>query len=415
MIVPPCWITPQLAIIPRPEGEDSLADEMQALRQANIDVVVSMLENHEAVELGLKKERRAAEHAGMVFEHFPIVDHSVPKSTESFLKFLSLLEHHLANGKRIGVHCRACIGRSSVVTASLLVRSGIPLEEAWTTIAIARRYPVPDTAEQAAWVSQNIRPIARDSSPPISNTRQHPVPDTAEQAAGVRPNVRSIAHDSSSPISNARQHPVPDTAEQAPRVSQNVRPIARDSSSPRTWTAEILKDPPLIAPARQFTYPQQIPGEEDALARGALQLLVHPASGGDFLATCALGFTDSTMPTGVHPCPNPDELCAVAGGYAYIIDTLHPEHSTLIALMPVVDARPLAEQNLLLFTGFHTLIAWGPDGEAWQTQRLSWEGIRITSIEGDTLYGTGWNLRTDKDVPFAVDLRTGQHQGGGFS
>jgi len=374
-----------------------------------------MLENHEAVELGLKKERRAAERAGMVFEHFPIVDHSVPKSTESFLKFLSLLEHHLANGKRIGVHCRACIGRSSVVTASLLVRSGIPLEEAWTTIAIARRYPVPDTAEQAAWVSQNIRPIARDSSPPISNTRQHPVPDTAEQAAGVRPNVRSIAHDSSSPISNARQHPVPDTAEQAPRVSQNVRPIARDSSSPRTWTAEILKDPPLIAPARQFTYPQQIPGEEDALARGALQLLVHPASGGDFLATCALGFTDSTMPTGVHPCPNPDELCAVAGGYAYIIDTLHPEHSTLIALMPVVDARPLAEQNLLLFTGFHTLIAWGPDGEAWQTQRLSWEGIRITSIEGDTLYGTGWNLRTDKDVPFAVDLRTGQHQGGGFS
>ena len=200
-------------------------------------------------------------------------------------------------------------------------------------------------------------------------------------------------------------------------MSPNVRSIARDSSSssPRTWTAEILKDPPLIAPARQFTYPQQIPGEEDALARGALQLLVHPASGGDFLATCALGFTDSTMPTGVHPCPNPDELCAVAGGYAYIIDTLHPEHSTLIALMPVVEARPLAEQNLLLFTGFHILIAWGPDGEAWQTQRLSWEGIRITRIEGDTLYGTGWNLRTDKEVPFAVDLRTGQHQGGGFS
>src|SRR3954465_9881809 len=65
---------------------------------------------------------------------------------------------------------------------------------------------------------------------------------------------------------------------------------------PHTWTAEILKTPPLIAPAHQFTYPQQIPGEEDALARGALQLLIHPASGGSFLATCALGFTDPTMP-----------------------------------------------------------------------------------------------------------------------
>ncbi len=73
---------------------------------------------------------------------------------------------------------------------------------------------------------------------------------------------------------------------------------------PHTWTAEILKAPPLIAPARQFTYPQQIAGEEDALARGALQLMVRPARGGTFLATCALGFTDPAMPTGVFACPN---------------------------------------------------------------------------------------------------------------
>ena len=312
MIVPPCWITPQLAIIPRPGEEDPLADEMQALREAGIDVVVSMLEDREAVELGLQKERRAVEQAGMVFVNFPILDHSVPKSTESFLRFLSQLEKHLANGKRIGVHCRACIGRTGVVTASLLVRSGIPLEEAWTMIAIARQYPVPDTAEQAAWVSQNVRPIAHLSSSPVSIAQQSPVPDTAKQPARVNQDIRPIVHDSSSPISIARQSPVPDTAEQPARVNQDVRPAHDSSSSPRTWTAEILKSPPLIAPARQFTYPQQIAGEEDALARGALQLLVHPASGGDFLATCALGFTDPTMPTGILACPNPDQLCAVA-------------------------------------------------------------------------------------------------------
>jgi protein-tyrosine phosphatase len=387
MIAHPYWITPQLAIIPRPEGEDSLADEIQALREAGIDVVVSMLENRETVELGLQKERRVVEHAGMVFVSFPVPDHSVPKSTESFLNFLSHLEQHLADGRRIGVHCRACIGRSGVVAASLLVRSGIPVEEAWTTIAVARQYPVPDTAQQADWVSQNIRPIPRNSYSPVSPARQNPV-----------------------------QPLVPASAEQPASVRQDVTPIAHESSpAPRTWTAEVLKAPPLIAPARQFTYPQQIVGEEDALARGAFQLLVHPASGGDFLATCALGFTDPTMPTGIFACPNPDELCAIAGGYAYIIDTLHPEHSTHIPLKPVVAARPLPEQNLLLFTGFHTLLAWGPHGEAWQTQRLSWEGINITKVEGDILHGTGWNLMTDREVPFAVDLRTGRHQGGGVS
>jgi len=82
----------------------------------------------------------------------------------------------------------------------------------------------------------------------------------------------------------------------------------------QNWTAEVLARPPMIAPARQFTYPQQIAGEEDALARGAFQLLVHPAAGGTFLATCALGFTDPRMTTGVHPSPNQNELCAVAGG-----------------------------------------------------------------------------------------------------
>lgn len=181
-----------------------------------------------------------------------------------------------------------------------------------------------------------------------------------------------------------------------------------------SWTAEILMQPPMIAPARQFTYPQQIAGEEDALARGALQLMVRPASGGAFLATCALGFTDPSMPTGVFACPNPGELCAVAGGYAYIVDTTHPERSTHIALKPVVEVRSLAEQNLLVFSGFHNIVAWGKDGLAWQTGRLSWEGLRITGIEGDALLGFGWNLMTDKEVAFSVNLLTGEHQGGGF-
>ncbi|MBS1822051.1 MAG: hypothetical protein JST61_08785 [Acidobacteria bacterium] len=191
--------------------------------------------------------------------------------------------------------------------------------------------------------------------------------------------------------------------------------MALDESFHHNWQVEILKTPPLIAPARQFVYPQQIAGEEDALARGALQLLIKPETGGTFLATCALGFTDRSMPTGVYACPNPGELCAVAGGYAYIVDTLHPQRSTHIRLKPVVEVRAVASQNLLLFVGFHNILAWGTGGEAWHTQRLSWEGLRITGVEGDALHGTGWNMLTDKDVPFTVDLKTGQHQGGGYS
>ena len=180
------------------------------------------------------------------------------------------------------------------------------------------------------------------------------------------------------------------------------------------WRAQVLATPPMIAPARQFTYPLQIAGEEDALSRGALQALVHPAAGGTFLATCALGFTSTAMPSGVFACPNADELCAIAGGYAYVIDTAHPERSVHLSLKPVVEVRVLPKHGLLVFAGFHSLMAWGVGGLAWETERLSWEGVQLGEVDGDTLRGFGWNMQTDKDIAFAVDIRSGKHTGGGF-
>jgi hypothetical protein len=187
---------------------------------------------------------------------------------------------------------------------------------------------------------------------------------------------------------------------------------------PPTWRAQALSAPPLIAPARQFTYPLQIAGEEDALARGAFQLLVMPATAGTFLATCALGFTNPAMPTALFACPNPNELCAVAGGYAYIIETTNPERPTHLALKPVVELCVVPTHNLLLFIGFHSILAWGVNGLAWQSARLSWEGIRLeptsAAVSGDHITGLGWNLQTDREVAFTLDLRTGTHTGGGF-
>jgi hypothetical protein len=188
--------------------------------------------------------------------------------------------------------------------------------------------------------------------------------------------------------------------------------VTSDLTFPHRWMADVLQAAPMIAPARQFTYPLQIAGEEDALARGALQLMVRPTAGGSFLATCALGFVDPSMPNGVFACPNPDEMCAVAGGYAYVIDTARPERSTHISLKPVVEVKVLEAARLLVFVGFHSIVAWGEQGLAWVTDRLSWEGVRITGVDGGALHGMGWDLMSNKEVAFTVDLATGRHQGG---
>ena len=44
----------------------------------------------------------------------------------------------------------------------------------------------------------------------------------------------------------------------------------------RNWTAEILAEAPLIAPARQFVYPLHVAGEEDAMNRGAMLVGIDP-------------------------------------------------------------------------------------------------------------------------------------------
>jgi hypothetical protein len=179
-----------------------------------------------------------------------------------------------------------------------------------------------------------------------------------------------------------------------------------DFTFPRTWKAEILSTRPSILPARHFVYPRDV----EEVERGALEVLVRtdePSTTSSFLATCALGFRDPVVPTGVWSVPNPLEMCAVAGGYAYIIDTAAPDHFTMLRYRPVLAVQPAAEMGLLLFVGHRTILAWGASGEAWESKKLSDEGISITSIEEVYLRGMGWNLVTDKETPFTLDLQSG--------
>jgi hypothetical protein len=183
-----------------------------------------------------------------------------------------------------------------------------------------------------------------------------------------------------------------------------------DTTFAHDWQAQILASRPLILPSRQFVYPAQV----EEVEVGALEILVRPREGLPFLATCALGFADPVVPTGVWACPNPQWICGVAGGYAYLIDTQKPTRWEQIEYRPVTAVTPVSGRGLLVFSGFHSLLAWGAEGLKWKTQRLSWDGVRITDVKDQTLHGLGWDLKTDRELEFEVDLSTGEHLGGGY-
>lgn len=177
-----------------------------------------------------------------------------------------------------------------------------------------------------------------------------------------------------------------------------------DLSFPHAWQAEILAARPAILPARHFVYPQEV----EEVERGALEVMVRPDSPNlPFLATCALGFRDPAVPTGIWSAPNPAEICAVCGGYAYVIDTTSPERFTMLPYRPVVYIVPASADGLLLFVGHRAILAWSAQGEGWQSPKVSDEGVTVVEIQNGKLRGMGWSMMTDKETPFALDLHTG--------
>jgi hypothetical protein len=172
-----------------------------------------------------------------------------------------------------------------------------------------------------------------------------------------------------------------------------------------TWTVKQLAGRPLILPRLHVVYPAVV----DEVEIGALEIMVTPQGGEPFLATCALGFAAKTIPTGVWSCPHPDWLCAIAGGYAYLMNTRDPSQWEQVEYRPVVEVLSLVDSGLLVFASFHTLLAFGVDGKAWKTSRLTSEGLRLEGVRDGRLHGWGWDMQSDREFAFSVDLETGEH------
>ena len=160
-------IAGRLAIMARPRSGDWLEDEISGWGEEGIEVVVSLLEREEIAELGLRDEEALCRARGMEFVSFPIGDRNVPASSREMLALAAAMATGIGQGKAVAVHCRAGIGRASLVAACILVRSGFDPLVALEAIAKARGVGVPDTDAQREWVVA-FGEVTRSACPPPS-------------------------------------------------------------------------------------------------------------------------------------------------------------------------------------------------------------------------------------------------------
>jgi predicted protein tyrosine phosphatase len=150
----------RIGIMPRPRGGDWLEDEIRALRESRVDVIVSLLEKHEINELDLQDEPLYCDANSIIYLSMPIVDRGVPESGRETLDFARRLKSFLEGGKNLVIHCRYGRGRSTVIAATVLALRGAPIETAFEMIAKARGFSVPDTDHQRVWVINLVKGIS---------------------------------------------------------------------------------------------------------------------------------------------------------------------------------------------------------------------------------------------------------------
>ncbi|MBM4778317.1 MAG: tyrosine protein phosphatase [Archangiaceae bacterium] len=150
----------RLGICARPRGNDWLDDELKQAKADGVDVVVSLLEDDEAKEIGVQDEAGAASRAGVEFWRFPIADRDVPADEGAAVAFARKAWARVSANGSVVIHCRMGIGRSSVMAALALVVGGVPVVRAWQQLSMAREMVVPDTFEQKAWVDRVAKRLA---------------------------------------------------------------------------------------------------------------------------------------------------------------------------------------------------------------------------------------------------------------
>jgi protein-tyrosine phosphatase len=154
-----------LAIMARPRANDWAEEEFAGFADAGIRRILSLLEVHEEYALGLEQEAQLCNDASIGFDSFPIPDRGVPSNKNALSKLSRQIYLDVTGGNSTAIHCRAGIGRSSLVAAAVLLHAGVTPDEAFARIREARGLEVPDTPEQVQWLRDNARTILEAGVP----------------------------------------------------------------------------------------------------------------------------------------------------------------------------------------------------------------------------------------------------------
>ena len=119
---------------------DSMADDLQAIRNWGATALITLLDESELHVLGVKDLPRKAMAFNLLWIHLPIRNLSIPdeKFDIQWACAGPRLAQWLREGQRIVIHCKEGIGRAGLVAARLMIELGTPPEQTINSVQKAR-------------------------------------------------------------------------------------------------------------------------------------------------------------------------------------------------------------------------------------------------------------------------------------
>ena len=175
-----------------------------------------------------------------------------------------------------------------------------------------------------------------------------------------------------------------------------------DFTFPRSYDIEEVREFP---GSGKFDVPVfYIPRPKNRPEHDGLWLKIRPQTGKSWIGVFAFGYGITRVLSSLDPhC-----ACVISTGAAYLVNSEQPEICEALRISAVLDARSVAEHQLLLLAHFTSLVAYGRSGLVWKTPRLCWDELKILKITHDTVEGIGYDAINQGESRFAVDIRTGR-------
>ncbi|MBV5319005.1 MAG: dual specificity protein phosphatase family protein [Desulfobulbaceae bacterium] len=151
------WVAPGKLLAgeyPRNIDEASSPQKLKALIQAGVTAFIDLTEDHELSPYSEMIE-------SVSYQRFPVKDRTIPTSIEKTTAILDAIDHHIAQGEIVYVHCWGGVGRTGTIIGCWLSRHGSSgkaaydqLQELWKACPKSVYRISPESDEQKEYLME---------------------------------------------------------------------------------------------------------------------------------------------------------------------------------------------------------------------------------------------------------------------